>query len=150
MTELEHKIDRKGWPPGPWDGEPEDRAEWRHRGLPCLAVRSKLGQWCGYAGVPAGHPYYGIDRENVPVEVHGGLTYADKCAGPICHVPRPGETDDVWWLGFDCGHFMDIQPGLSLPSEISEDWMTYKDLGYVAHEVEILAGQLMVLARTAG
>lgn len=53
---TEHTIDRAGWPAGEWDNEP-DRVEWRDEatGLPCLMVRNRLGNWCGYAGVHSGH-----------------------------------------------------------------------------------------------
>lgn len=79
-------------------------------------VRSRFGNWCGYAGVPPGHPWYQSDYNDVDVSVHGGLTYAEFCdetGGPICHVAKPGEPARVWWLGFDCGHAMDYAPGLA-------------------------------------
>jgi hypothetical protein len=54
----DHKIDRSGWTPGPWDGEP-DRIEWRDAaGTPCLIVRNDMGALCGYAAVAPGHPWY--------------------------------------------------------------------------------------------
>jgi hypothetical protein len=67
---------------------------------------------CGYCGVPPGHPLHGGKGDEL--EVHGGITYSAPCQvdGPICHVPLPGEPDDVFWLGYDCGHAFDIQPGL--------------------------------------
>ena len=43
--------------PAPWLTEP-DRLEWTHEGYPCLAVRNSFGAWCGYVGVPEGHPWY--------------------------------------------------------------------------------------------
>jgi hypothetical protein len=110
-------MDRSGWPSGPWDDEPEDKVQWidEAAGLDCLAVRNRMGSWCGYVGVPSGHPAYGQDYDEVDVEVHGGLTYAARCQpGPegeaICHVPASGRTDDIWWLGFDTSHFMDLSP----------------------------------------
>lgn len=53
---IEHKIDRTGWAPGPWDSEP-DRIEWRSEGIPCLIVRNRMGALCGYAGVSPRHPW---------------------------------------------------------------------------------------------
>lgn len=110
-------VDRTGWGPGPWDGEP-DRIEWEHAGRPCLMVRHPNGHWCGYAAVDPGHPLHGKDYddpfqweddwESAP---HGGLTYANKCGHNVCHVPKPGQPDDVWWFGFDCGHLSDLSPG---------------------------------------
>lgn len=141
-------IDRTGWPEGPWIGEP-DRVQWRTcAGLPGLIVRNRLGGLCGYAAVAPGHPAYGQPYDDVDVAVHGGLTYAGACQedGPICHVPDVGEPDDVWWLGFDCGHVGDVLPrmlALNGPDPILGE--TYKDLPYVTGEVEELARQLSVM-----
>ena len=149
MTEpTRHVIDRKGWAPGPWDGEP-DKVQWNHAGLACLAVRNHSGNWCGYVGVPNGHPAYGQDYDNVDVDVHGGLTYADRCQvdGPICHVAEPGFPEDVWWLGFDTAHAGDLAPSSSsdyakgLYPALSE-YKVYRDLGYITRETNRLAEQL--------
>lgn len=158
MTRTHTYLDRTGWAPGPWDGEP-DHVEWRDpaTGLPCLTHRNRFGTWCGYVGVPPGHPWHGKDYDDealYDVDVHGGLTYADLCdpdAPPqegICHVPEPGEPEDVWWLGFDCGHFMDQAPGLEAREREMTDPMppmlglTYRTLGFVVDETTGLAGQV--------
>jgi len=41
-----------------------------------------VGAWCGYVGVPKGHPYHGnsYDHDGVNVDVHGGLSFANGCA----------------------------------------------------------------------
>lgn len=143
-------IDKSEWKRGEWDNEP-DRIEWRSGDLACLIVRSKsTGALCGYVGVPAGHPWhgqkYGSDALD-SVEIHGGLTYSAPCVegGHICHVPQPGEPDEVWWQGFDCGHSWDISPAFSglygfstEPSSLGE---SYKTIAYVRSEVERLAEQ---------
>lgn len=113
MTEkTEHpKVDKSAWGDGPWQSEP-DRAEWKDEatGLPCLAVRGPGGHWCGYVAVAPEHPLHGKDYNEADCAVHGGLTYASECAGQICHVPAPGEPDNVWWFGFDCAHCDDMSP----------------------------------------
>src|SRR5438270_834768 len=95
---IHEAVDRSKWPHGPWDNEP-DRAEFKHLGFPCLLVRqSQSGHWCGYVAVPPGHPWHGLEdyaAYRLDVEVHGGITYGNKCAGKVCHVPAPGEPDDV-------------------------------------------------------
>lgn len=95
---------------GPWSKEP-NRVEFKHGGFHCILHRGGLAAWCGYVGVGPDHPAHGKQYDDVDVEVHGGLTYAEKCQGHVCHVPAPGEPDDLWWLGFDCSHFMDLAPG---------------------------------------
>jgi hypothetical protein len=156
-------IDKSTWGDGPWQTEP-DRLEWTHAGLPCLAARSESGgNWCGYVAVPPGHPLHGrdYDHADVDVEVHGGgLTYANRCEGHVCHVPRPGEPDDVWWFGFDCAHFGDLSParhardvgrGYPFPEKpydhakaiARNDWgvEVYRTLDYVQAETNRLADQ---------
>lgn len=152
-THIEHHIDKTGWPAGPWMHEP-DKLNWRTKaGLPGMIVRNWAGALCGYVAVTAGHPDYEVNYNDVPAEVHGGLTYSDHCQGPICHVPEPGEPEDVWWLGFDACHAFDYSPGLATemallgnrqvrtPGE-GATYETYRDLAYMQAEVESLAKQL--------
>jgi hypothetical protein len=146
-----NNTDKSTWADGPWKDEP-DKAHWVDptTGLDCLIVRNNGGALCGYVGVPEGHPKHGVDYNNVAVNCHGGLTFANKCspsenpARGICHVAEDAANDNVWWLGFDCAHYLDISPAYEshggsgfLFSEGS-----YKDFDYVRQEVEYLARQL--------
>jgi len=168
MTAMEKAdpIDKSAWGPGPWQDEP-DRLEFEHAGFPCLIVRNDLfGNLCGYVGMPPGHPWHGQSLSDVDVDVHGGLTFASGCSGHICHVPKPGQPDDVYWIGFDCGHGgIDVMPGhaamltKALPQEMRisiENGMallygyreTYKDIAYVRQECERLAEQARARAES--
>lgn len=141
--------DRKHWGPGPWEFEKSNREEFEHLGLPCIVQRGGSGAWCGYVGISPGHPLHGKSyggryegEEYVPspvsdLRVHGGITYASECAGSICHIPKPGEAEDVWWLGFDCAHYQDRTPGLA---DLGGD--IYWDLDLVKAETRRLAEQL--------
>lgn len=161
MSEYVHVVDRSGWPAGEWDNEP-DKVQWNHAGFACLAVRNRMGAWCGYVGVPNGHPDYEKHYDNVDVHVHGGLTYSNKCQpeGPICHIPEPGFPDDVWWLGFDLLHGGDDSPGMmkirtdldperKIEKKFEDEfgplnrWRdVYRNLKYVTKETNHLAKQL--------
>lgn len=157
-------IDKSGWGEGPWQEEP-DKVQFADEatGLPCLIKRQpSLGHLCGYVGVPPGHPAYEVDYDDVRVPsgdedgwpvVHGGLTFSDHCRpGPeaeaICHVPAPGEPDDVWWLGFDCAHGGDLAPGMRAALVAAGSALsgypgdTYRDIEYVRAETARLAQQL--------
>lgn len=141
---------KAAWGPGPWQDE-GDRKEFTHNGFPCLANRNPMGAWCGYVAVPPGHPWHGLDYDSVEADVHGGLTYAGKCHGEICHVPAPGEPDDVYWLGFDCGHEFDLLPELYahyplLPTRIGSRAVVYRDLAYVEAQIRSLADQAAAAA----
>lgn len=137
-------IDKSTWGPGPWQHEP-DRKEWKHMGFPCLIVRVEShGALCGYVAVPPGHPWHGKDYDDVEADVHGGLTYASACCGNVCHVPAPGEPDDVWWLGFDHAHAWDKMPGNDALLHgycLADMDATYRDMDYATKGCESLAEQ---------
>lgn len=147
LEALNHKIDREGWDSGPWDSEP-DRVDFVSSGFACLMTRAVLGHWCGYVGVPEGHAYFAKDYDHVDVSVHGGLTYADHCQGAICHVPKPGMPEKVWWLGFDCAHLGDKIPGMyttklrAMGVGLRDRDESYKDMNWVKRETKRLAKQL--------
>lgn len=144
-------MDKTKLGPGPWQDEP-DGVEFEHAGLPCLMKRNRYGIWCGYAAVPPGHPLHGQGIYDIydnisDVRVHGGVTYASACEGEICHVPKPGEPDDVWWIGFDCGHCDDLSPLTEAMFPDLRTGGTYRDHDYVQAEVRGLAEQLAGMDR---
>jgi hypothetical protein len=156
-TKTYTTIDRaaKGWPSGPWDGEP-DKVQWEDpdTGMPCLAVRnSHMGNWCGYVGVGPDHPLYKKHYNDVDLRVHGGLTFSNSCqptndeSRGVCHVPAPGESNDIWWLGFDCSHYYDYGPGQletgSPYADLLPSTAVYRTLSYVQRECAQLANQLV-------
>lgn len=49
----------------------------------------------GYVKIPEGHHWYGLDYDDINVDVHGGLTFSNAAG----------------WIGFDCLHSGDIWPG---------------------------------------
>lgn len=149
-------ADKTGWGDGPWQHEP-DKEQWADpaTGLPCLVKRNMFGSLCGYVGVSEGHPWFGKDAGDIDADAHGGLNYADFCEdGPeahtICHIPGPGEPDRVYWVGFDCGHAWDLQPGMMasqrgiLPPDLLAHFRestTYRDITYVKAWCARLAAQ---------
>jgi hypothetical protein len=144
--------DRIEWPPGPWHDEP-DRVEWRDpvTRYACLALRNWAGAWCGYVGVPPGHPWHGAGYDDLGVSVHGGLTFAGPCMTDdrpreerVCHVPAPGEPGDVWWFGFDCNHGHDVAPRIDALVEFPG--AVYRDLDYVRGQCANLAAQIEAAA----
>lgn len=154
-------VDKAGWGDGPWVDEP-DKIQWTDEatGMACLVKRNHHGAWCGYVGVEPGHPDYGRAYDDVDVEVHGGLTYADGCqhgdeATSICHVPEPGKPDDVWWFGFDCHHAFDYAPAFEIRMreistsdlyELGSRHVVYRTLAYAQAETRSLAAQLAARA----
>jgi hypothetical protein len=154
-------IDKSEWGDGPWQSE-IDKRQWTDpaTGLPCIIRRASLsGAWCGYVGVAPGHPLHGVAYQHADISVHGGLTYSDPCQPEaehgICHIPGPGEPDDVWWFGFDFSHAFDlspatharireIAPGISFLSAGRAD-DAYRTHADAVAEVTALAAQLKAL-----
>lgn len=139
-------------PTDPWDLE-DDKYSWRDETtkLPCLIVRGRMGNLCGYVGVYSEHalyntPYDEFPYEAVPYEadisVHGGLTYGpEACAGEICHIAEEGEPEPHWF-GFDCAHSQDLIPGMP----VTCSWGgIYRNVEYVRENVTRLARQLQAL-----
>lgn len=72
--------------------------EWEHAGLKCAVVLAREGgHRCGYVRVPPNHSAHGKGYNDVDVNVHGGLTFAQ--VEPCAHEDGTG-----WWFGFDCAH----------------------------------------------
>jgi len=86
----------------------------------CVILGLSMGHRCGYVGLPKGHKYYGEDYDNVPVDVHGGLTYAGG------YNNYPVVDNDRSWIGFDCAHCFD-RKDLELVKELNDE-KTYKIL----------------------
>lgn len=158
----EEKLQKFG--KGPWLDEP-DRIEWRFEGIPCLLTRHpSMGHLCGYVGMTEDHPWFGMNyndlEEKYEIRVHGGVTYSEPCMGHVCHVPREGESDHVFWQGFDCGHCDDLSPGSRKalreygtirPGLIAslEEYETYRDVAYVKAQIELLALQAVMAKKQA-
>lgn len=111
------------------------------KGLEWEVTSNRMGYRCGYVRIPAGHPWHGLDYDDVepyPI-VHGGLTFArpDTDCGK-------GGLDNAWWLGFDCAHAGDA-PDPSLPGYLE----LMAKLGGVIRTTEYVAGQCQSLARQA-
>lgn len=167
MQTVEYRtMDKSAWGPGPWQDEP-DKAQYQDEvtGYPCLIVRNFLGALCGYVGVNKGHPAYGREYDDELLQgiyIHGGLSFAGGCqkgeeSRAICHLPEPGEPDDVYWFGFDASHAGDWSPNASFmayPSEVvsqaGRGQDVYRDLSYVREEIRGLALQLKALESSGG
>lgn len=72
-------------------------------GFKCVIVGQNWGHRCGYIEIPLYHKYYGVDYNEIDVDVHGGWTYAE-----YTHNNYPIESPNgTWWIGFDCNHCCD-------------------------------------------
>jgi len=142
----------------PWEKEP-NRLEFEHCGLPVLIQRNSMGALCGYVAVPQSHPWHGKQWSDpdIWIQVHGGLTYSAGCDEEICHAPKQGEADKMWWFGFDCAHAYDLQPKIAelllqepRPNRQFVERLRYCDIEYVKGECRKLAEQLFEVGHVRG
>ena len=120
-----------------------------HRGLKCMIKRHfQYGSLNGYVGVARDSRFFGknydeIDEMLPDLSVHGGITFADYW---------DEQNDNLWYIGFDCGHAYDYQPMYKLMFQFVKDFPKsptldreeqYRDIEYVRTEVRALADQLL-------
>jgi hypothetical protein len=98
--------------------------EWEHTGLKCRVVFFRQSHRCGYVGVPKEHLAYNKNYDDLPIDVHGGLTY-----GAV-------KKDGLQWFGFNCAHSGDKTLSLSF-EENGHLWTTEE----VIEETEKMAEQ---------
>lgn len=74
-----------------------------------------LGWGNGYVLIDENHPFYNMSYENIPVNVHGGLTFGRIITPDILHIfnkdidpPYLNESDiGKYMVGFDTCHYND-------------------------------------------
>ncbi len=156
------RVDKSGWPPGPWHVEPDALSYETRDGLPAVAIRTDvIGVWCGYVGVPLDHPWAQLPfrpppqlpelaalyrdreprREYPDASVHGGITFAGAATDPIALTV--GELAACfYWVGFDCSHAWDVSPGLPALARLARiPSMEYRTLNFVRAEIDRLSEQ---------
>lgn len=138
------------------EDEPDHVKGYTRHGFQFVIKRNHWsGALLGYLRVPQGHPWYKSitgkrylrgnklawgrfkkynctrrEYRGLPwVEVHGGITYADK----LCY---RGYALRGYWIGFDCAHYGDLVPSME------NFGGSYKTLGFVLREIDQLSGQM--------
>lgn len=141
---------KENWGDGEWQQEPDEDI-FLYRNYKCIINRNPFGSLNGYVQVPKGSKFR--EPENFEkLNVHGGITFSGSL--------DEDEPDD-FWIGFDTGHWDDIQPvhlaiedfktlelkklEAELKSRIGDPLRkraTYKNLEYVSRECEGLVNQM--------
>ncbi len=130
-----------------WENEP-DFLDWIDGEYGCRIIRHPhFKHLCGYVGVNKDHVLYGMSYDSIndlypDLNVHGGLTYSDL------FISEELPTSELWWIGFDCGHCHDFQPGYiellknrGVISLAMSDTV-YRTIDYVKENVTKLVKQL--------
>jgi hypothetical protein len=127
-----------------WETEP-NYMDGKFFGLPCFIKRHEdFKTLNGYVGVPEINQYYEKDYNDLDVDVHGGLTFANGGVHKIFGY--------YWWFGFDCAHAFDYSPGrtelmekagtpaITMRSLFNDE--VYRNMPYVQEQCIQLAYQL--------
>ena len=169
LLDSDFKLKYFGY--GEWVEEP-DRVNFIHKGYSCKIIRICArepycmdevyygGHLCGYVKLDETHPYHGKGYQDMNIDCHGGITYAERSEW----VDHPEE--NKFWIGFDCGHSGDFIPSSEMfkkrhnkPSWIEKmneifdssnlpDYLkpTYKNLNFCIEECKSIVDQLIVIA----
>src|ERR1700691_429954 len=96
---------------GEWTHEP-DEVFFLSKDFQCRIKRNYCGAWCGYVCIGDKHPWRNMKYEEIPAEVHGGLTYGEL-----------NTYHDMYEIGFDCGHSGDLMPSFEKSKkEVASQW----------------------------
>ena len=112
-----------------------DYKKWTHttkNGLDfeCTIKRmTRSGHLCGYVTLTPDNDYFGLEYDEIPVDCHGGLTYAS-------------DYENEWVIGFDCAHYGDFQPFYNETEWYSGRNTVYRDMEFVTRECESICEQI--------
>lgn len=127
IEDIYELIERKG-----------NLTEFYFKGYRCgVKVNEELMILCGYVAIPEDHSLFNKNSELYELKVHGGITFNElgyNCAG----LSNKDNDKKLQWVGFDCGHFGDLIPGIGKVNENDE----LKDMRFVLNEIQGLVGQL--------
>ena len=75
----------------------------------CERLKYDFGWGNGYVILEKNHPYFGKEYDEIPVDVHGGLTYGREITEKMIELWDELSEEDLgkWIVGFDTGHFED-------------------------------------------
>lgn len=147
-------------PDGPWNQEVDYEVDF-YEGIMYFLDRKDFGNWAGYVRIPEDHPLYKIkDYDEIPVEVHGGLTFAENKPA-IWSLRNEEDIEKLelfggknWlWIGFDCAHYEDLIPYLGALEEaaginlrkfkfITRPLKTYRDINFARQECFSMIDQM--------
>lgn len=83
---------------------------------------SDTGWGNGYVRIPEGHEYYEKTYDDIPVNVHGGLTFGDHVFG------KDKYFSDGYWVGFDTAHYGDDRQKWPVDRVLEETIHLFKEI----------------------
>jgi len=94
--------------------------QFNYKGFECVVLGVSAGHRCGYISVSEPSEYMLEDAYSLDFDVHGGITYGSSSN------EYPIQSDEeIFWLGFDCAHYMDAKDMNLLKELASPDQYDY-------------------------
>lgn len=149
LEEYDRSNSKENWPDGEWKAEP-DKEDFEYKGYKCHIKRSDVsGGLCGYVAVSKGSIFYDVDYDDIDLNVHGGVTFGGV-----------DEVDGLYWIGFDCAHWLDYSPKSTTVMELTnrllqieekyphflqerDEKSTYKNIEFVRNQCRSMVDQLI-------
>ena len=91
----------------------------------------------GYVGFTKNHPFYGLNYNDIDIDVHGGLTFSQF--GGEYHPEFNDNNEKLYWIGFDCQHHDDLEK----TNGSIYSWKCNKTPEYIANEIFRMVHQLI-------
>lgn len=75
---------------------------WEYKGYRCAVLFQPMCHRCGYIEIPKDSKYFNVAYDDIPIDVHGGLTYGRDYLSEVSK-----QEDGTYWIGWDYAHYMD-------------------------------------------
>jgi hypothetical protein len=105
---------------------------------------------CAYMGIPKSHPLAGFSYKDIPLRVHGGLTFSSEGTGNY--------PSDYYWYGWDYAHCDDYSfyndKGINgrkwlIPDVERETKEAVYDFSMLVKLAEKIVGQKYIIAKAS-
>lgn len=96
--------------------------DFEYKGFQCSVILQVMGHRCGYVNLESRDKskYFNVDYDNIPIDIHGGLTYGQSTLV---------EHNDGYWIGWNYAHFNDGKDYPALFKYFKEDKEAMKMIG---------------------
>lgn len=94
--------------------------DFEYKGYKCSVILQIMGHRCGYVMLPADSKYCGMEFPEIPIDVHGGLTYSRNYLF--------GHEGKDFWIGWDYAHCEDGKDYEALFENFKDDEESMKQI----------------------
>jgi len=109
----------------------------------CLILRHpSMGHLCGYVGLSEGHKLYKSHYDTISNEIDCDVELT--WSGFRVNSQMARFYPDLWWVGFDCGHWEDWIPKMPRQSLLLTREQVYRNIPWVMEKCMQLSDSLVI------